>query len=42
MSKSIRLFIYNVDSEGLILPGKDGVYIGNIENIKLDNNGPEK
>ena len=42
MSKSIRLFIYNINSEGLILLGEDSAFIGNIENIKPDNNGLEK
>ena len=42
MSKSIGLFIYDANSEELILLGKDGVYIDDIENIKLGDNRPEK
>ena len=42
LSKSIRLFIYNANSEGLILLGEDGVYIDNTENIKPGNNRLKK
>ena len=42
LSKSIRLFICNANSEGLTLLDKDSVYIGDIENIKLGDDGLKK
>ena len=38
----MRFYIYDADSEELILLGEDSVYIGDIENIKLGDNRLEK